>query len=882
MTEEVATLRHGSWGSGDSLQSGQRRTTGATISPSFEAMTTRQTALDGLPPLPIDAVLPQLASALEGPGAAVVIAPPGAGKTTRIPLALLDAPWRGEGRILVLEPRRLAARAAATQMARLLGERAGETVGYRVRHDSKVSARTRIEVVTEGILTRMLQEDPGLDGIAAVCFDEFHERHLTTDLGLALTLESRAVLREDLRLIVMSATLDPAPVAARLGEAPVIVSEGRAYPVETRWRPVREGTSLPLAVAQAIRETWREVDGDCLVFLPGIAEIRRTEQAIIELPPPGPHEVAVLHGALALEAQDAVLRPRTDRRRIILSTAIAESSVTLEGVRMVVDAGRSRIPRFDPRSGMTRLATVRVSQQSADQRRGRAGRVAPGRCVRLWSEGEHAALPVRAVPEILESDLTALALELACAGISDASTLRWMDAPPSGALARGRALLTDLGALARDGRATPHGHAMAALGVSPRLAHLVLAGAARGEGRLACEIAALLAERDVLRREAADLDPDLTTRIEAVRGMHRAQVDGARLERVRTEARALQREIPAASVGARERDEPIDPILVGELVALAYPDRVAARRGGEGARYLLRNGRGARLDRPGHLARVPFLAIADLDGEASESRIWLAAPLDEAALRRAAGAGITTARTVTWDAVAQQVRATEREQLGAIVLKERPAADVSTAELTVVWIDAVRTEGLALLPWSEHATRLRTRLAFAHAIDPTTYPDVSDDALLETLETWLTPMLPGVTRLNDLARLDLTSALVDGLPWAARARLDLLAPTHLEVPSGSRIPIDYTDPAAPVLAVRLQEVFGWTETPRIGEGRVPLTLHLLSPAHRPVQVTKDLAGFWKTTYFDVRKDLRGRYPRHPWPEDPLSAPATRRAKPRGT
>ena len=858
------------------------RTTSATVSPTFDGMPSRPAPLADLPPLPIDAVMGRIVAALEHQGAVVVVAPPGAGKTTRIPLALLDAPWRGESRILVLEPRRLAARAAATQMARLLGEPVGQTVGYRVRHDSKVSARTRIEVVTEGILTRMLQEDPGLDGVAALCFDEFHERHLTTDLGLALALESRAVLREDLRLVVMSATLDPAPVAAQLGDAPVIVSEGRAYPVETRWRPVREGIVLPLAVAQAIREHWTLIDGDCLVFLPGIAEIRRTEQAIIESPPSGPHQVQILHGSLALEEQDAVLRPRGAVRRIILSTAIAESSVTLEGVRMVVDAGRSRVPRFDRRSGMTRLATVKVSQQSADQRRGRAGRVAPGLCVRLWSEGEHASLPVRAVPEILESDLTALALELACAGITDASTLRWMDPPPAGALARGQALLADLGALDSPGRVTAHGRAMAALGVTPRLAHLVLAGAARGEGRLACEIAALLAERDVLRRDAADLDPDLTTRVEAVRGMHRGSVDGARLERVRAEVRLLQRELPRDASAVRTRDEAIDPLLVGELVALAYPDRVAARRGGEGARYLLRNGRGARLERPGHLARAPFLAIADLDGDPMESRIWLSAPLDEAALRRTGAAGIVTERAVTWDAALQQIRATERETLGAIVLKERPRTDVTDEEIVSVWLEAVRREGITLLPWSEKVTMLRERLAFAHTIDPAAYPDVSDAALLSALKDWLAPMLSGIRRLSDLTRVDLATALLGRLPWPARARLDVLAPTHLEVPSGSRIPIDYADPSAPVLAVRLQEVFGWTETPRIGEGRVPVTLHLLSPAHRPVQVTKDLAGFWRSTYFEVRKDLRGRYPRHPWPEDPLNAPATKRAKPRGT
>ncbi len=853
------------------------------------------------PPLPIDAVLPEVLRALDARGAAVLVAPPGAGKTTRLPLALLDAPWAAGQRILVLEPRRIAARAAAAQMARLLGEEPGATVGYRVRHESRVGARTRVEVVTEGILTRMVQDDAALDGVAAVLFDEFHERHLTADLGLALTLESRAVLRPDLRVAVMSATLEAAPVAALLDDAPTIVSEGRTFPVETRWRPPRAGTPPALAVAAAVREAWTATTGDLLVFLPGIAEIERTRRALLEADPPprdagtavaadagradaggragglGDAEVLTLHGGLTLAEQDRVLRRRGAQRRVVLSTAIAESSVTLEEVRVVIDSGFARTPRFDPRSGMTRLETTRVSQASADQRRGRAGRVAPGVCVRLWSEAEQGALPARAVPEILEADLAPLALELACAGVRDASALRWLDAPPAGALAQARSLLTDLGALDADGRATPHGRAMAALGVAPRLAHLVLVGAARGAATLACEVAALLAERDLLGREAAALDADLRTRLLALRERGAADIDRARAERVRLEARALGR-----ALGPDARDDAEDVERVGTLVALAYPDRIAMRRAGEGARFLLRNGRGARLEAPGALARAPFLAIADLDGVAPESRIWLAAPLDETEARAALGAAVVTEREVTWDARTEAVRATERERAGALVFRERPLRDVDAEEVTDALLGAVRSAGLASLPWSPAALALRARLAFAHRVAPDDYPDVSDAALLAGLDAWLRPAATGARRRADLARLDLGAALLDRLPWPARRALDELAPTHLEVPSGSRVPVDYGDPAAPVLAVRLQEVFGLAETPRLGRGRVPVTMHLLSPAHRPVQVTRDLASFWRSGYFEVRKDLKGRYPRHHWPDDPLTAQATRRAKPRGT
>ncbi len=806
------------------------------------------------------------------------MAPPGAGKTTRLPLALLDEPWVAGQRILVLEPRRIAARAAATQMARLLGEEPGETVGYRVRHETRVGPRTRIEVVTEGILTRMVQGDASLEGIAAVIFDEFHERHLTADLGLALTLESRAVLRPDLRIVVMSATLEASPISALLDGAPVIASAGRSFSVETRWCPPRAGVPVALAVANAVRDSWAANDGDVLVFLPGIAEIDRVRRNLAAGGTLGDAELLLLHGGLTLAEQDQVLRRRSERRRVVLSTAIAESSVTLDAVRVVVDSGLARLPRFSPRTGMTRLETTRVSQASADQRRGRAGRVAPGVCVRLWSEGDHQSLPARTVPELLEADLAPLALELACAGIADAEALRWLDRPPAGALAQGRALLTDLGALDHGGRVTEHGRAMAALGIAPRLAHLVLIGGAGGAATLACEVAALLSERDILRPDSAAYDHDLRTRVDALRDRARGvEVDRGRVDRVRQEARALRRSLAANASDVHE-----DPARAGALIALAYPDRIAMRRSGEAPRYQLRNGRGARLELAEPLGREKFLAIAELDGDPAESRIWLAAPLDEDEVRAALGAAIIVEREVAWDARTESVRAVERERAGALVLRERVPRDVAPAEITDALVSKLRSAGVGMLPWSSAAVALRSRLAFAHAIAPADFADVSDAALDARLDEWLRPAIGAAKRLSDIARLDLGAALVDALPWKARARLETLAPTHFAVPSGSRIPIDYADPAAPVLAVRLQEMFGLLETPRVGEGRVPLTIHLLSPAHRPVQVTRDLESFWRSGYFEVRRDLKARYPRHHWPDDPVLAVATKRVKPRGT
>jgi ATP-dependent helicase HrpB len=835
--------------------------------------------LSNAPPLPIDAVLPALQEALRTHAQAVLVAAPGAGKTTRVPLALLDAPWRNDGRILVLEPRRLAARAAAEQMSRLLGEPVGRTVGYRVRLESRISAATRVEVITEGIFTRMVQEDPSLDGVSAVLFDEFHERHLTSDLGLALALESRQVLREDLRLVVMSATLEAAPVASLLArasarEAPIIVSEGRSFPVSTEYRPPRDGVPFARSVAQVVHAARREHDGDVLVFLPGIGELQRVRTTLEEDAETA--HIQLLHGSLALDEQDRVLRPREAGPRIVLSTAIAESSVTLDGVRVVVDAGLARVPRYDPRSGMTRLETVRVSQASADQRRGRAGRTAPGHCIRLWDDAQQASLPQRSTPEILEADLTPLALELACVGVADASSLAWLDQPPAGALAQGRALLRELAALDAAGRVTAHGRAMAALGIAPRLAHLVLLAAEQGMATLGCEVAALLAERDILRRESAEHDADLASRVDALRGRRRDGVDAARAQRVRQEAQALRRSLSAAS------DANEDIAALGAVVALAYPDRIAQRRSGEAQRYLLRNGRGALFAKPQPLGRSAFLAIADLDGDANESRIWLAAALDEADLRRATATSISTTRLVEWDESSERVRAAEVESLGAIVLRERPLRDVMPGDVAQALLGAARKRGVAALPWSDADMAIRARLHFAQRHIGSPYADVSDAALLARIEQWLGPLLGDARRWADLAKIALGDALLGELPWAARERLDRVAPTHIEVPSGSRIRVDYSDAEQPLLAVKLQECFGLTETPRLAEGRVPVTMHLLSPAGRPVQVTKDLASFWRSGYFEVRKDLKGRYPRHPWPDDPLSAPATRRAKPRGT
>ena len=838
-----------------------------------------------MPELPIEHVIPELRAALRERTSAVLQAPPGAGKTTRVPLALLDEPWLAGAKIVMLEPRRLAARAAAGFMARTRGEGVGETVGYRVRMDTRVGPRTRVEVVTEGVLARMLQSDPALEGVGLVIFDEFHERSLHADLGLALCLQSQGVLREDLRVLVMSATLDGQAVARLLGDAPLVTSEGRAFPVETRYLGRRAEVRPAAAAASATRRALDEEGGDVLVFLPGAGEIRQAEEILREGGgPAGGVEIFPLHGTLPPEAQDRAIAPSPPgRRKVVLSTSIAETSLTIEGVRVVVDAGLSRVPRFSPRTGMTRLETTRVSRASADQRRGRAGRVGPGVCYRLWDE--HDALLAHSAPEITEADLAPLALELAEWGVADPAELAWLDPPPAAAFSQARELLRELGALDGEGAITPHGRRMAGMALHPRLAHMALRAAEMGHGALACELAALLSERDVLRSDAgAPGDADLRLRLEVMRdaeaGRVPAFVRGMRVDRegVRralAEARHWRRALRTGS-GV------IDPEAGGVVLALAYPDRIAQRRPGAAGRYLLRNGRGAALAHPQALGEAAYLVAAELGDAGRESRIFLAAPLNQADLEAHFGEQVETAEEVVWDADARTVRARRRERLGAIVLREAPLREPNPELVVAALLEGIGRAGLEVLPWSDGARRVRERIAFLHRLDPAGWPDVSDAALLGGLEEWLGPYLHGARSGDALSRLDLAEILLNALPWDRRAALDEMAPTHLVVPSGSRIPIDYSDPGSPVLAVRLQEMFGLAETPRVARGSVPLTLHLLSPAHRPVQVTRDLAGFWKGSYFDVRKDLRGRYPKHHWPEDPMQAAPTARAKPRGT
>jgi ATP-dependent helicase HrpB len=829
--------------------------------------------------LPIDPVLPSIRQALDRHQALVLQAPPGAGKTTVVPPALRDAAWLADRSIVVLEPRRLAARAAAFRIAELAGEPVGESVGYRMRGESRVSARTRIEVVTEGILTRRLQHDPTLDGVGLVIFDEFHERSLDADLGLALVARSRELVRGDLRILIMSATLDGTSVARLLGGAPIITSEGRSYPVETRHQSPRAGSRFEQTVTAAVMDALAREEGDILVFLPGAAEIHRVEMLLAEREL-GPAVITPLFGALAPEAQDRAIRPDPlGRRKIVLSTSIAETSLTIEGVRVVVDSGYARVPRFAPTVGMTRLDTVRVSKASADQRRGRAGRIAPGVCYRLWDEHETLHLLEQSPPEILHADLAPLALDLAAAGVSDPAELQWLDAPPAAAFAQAREILIELDALGAGGRITPRGLEMAALPIHPRLAHMLLGARAIGAARLACDVAALLSDRDILRGRDGPADADLSLRLEALRhpaSLHgAADVDRDVARRVRAESDRLARQL-GAGVATRDADE---HDLLGPLLALAYPDRVAQRRPGTRARFVLRNGRGAELSGAQSLSASPYLVAATLDDRRPEARIHLAAPVTTDDVRATFADQITTGDVIEFDEPSAGVVARRQERLGAIVLRDVALERPDPERVRAVMLDAIRRRGVAALSWSVGAQRLRERIAFIGHHDPG-WPDTSDGALQRTLDQWLGPRLDDVRRLADLDRVDLAEALASMLDWRRRRELDELAPTHAVMPTGSRIPIDYGNPDAPSVSVRIQEVFGLTESPTVLRGRVPLTMELLSPAHRPVQVTRDLAGFWRTSYFDVRKDLRGRYPKHEWPEDPLTATPTKRAKPR--
>lgn len=818
-------------------------------------------------PLPIDAALPELIEALRAGGTAVLQAPPGAGKTTRVPLAILDANLAPD-RIVMLEPRRLAARAAAERMAETLGEKTGQTVGYRIRGEARTSAATRIEVVTEGILTRMIQSDPGLDGIGAVIFDEFHERSLNADLGLALTQEIRGALRPDLLLIVMSATLDAAPAAALIG-APTVTSEGRAFPVETRWldAPLRPGARLEPDVAGLILRALAETEGSLLAFLPGEGEIRRTE-ALLKDRVPADCTLRPLYGAMAFAAQRAAIAPAAEGRKVVLATSIAETSLTIDGVTVVVDAGRARRARFSPASGMTRLVTERVTRAEADQRRGRAGRTAPGLCYRLWTKGEEGALAAFPPAEIETADLTGFALELALWGAREAEGLAFLTAPNPGAFAEARALLTELGALDAAGAITAHGRALAALPLHPRLGHMLITA-----GPAAAPLAALLADRDPLPRAAPS---DLTLRLEALAdpkryaARHPWEPDRGALERIRTEARRLAALAPRSAPA----HEP------AEMAALAYPDRIGLRRPGEAPRYLLSGGKGAVFDAADPLARSRLIVATDLDGDPREARIRQAIPITEAALRALFAPLIHGREICEWSKRERRVTARRQEVLGAIALDDRTWPEAPPEAIARAAIEGVRDLGLEALNFSPAARRLRARIELLRA-EGTTLPDCSDAGLLATLEDWLAPHLTTCRSAADLARIDLLDPLRARLDGDQQQALDRLAPAHFETPLGRRVPIDY-DGEAPSITLRLQELFGVTSHPTIGPRRLPLRITLLSPGQKPVQTTMDLPGFWASSYADVRKDMRGRYPRHPWPEDPTRADPTTRAKPRGT
>lgn len=809
--------------------------------------------------LPIDPVLPDLLAALDRDGAAVLVAPPGAGKTTRVPPALLGAGWRGDGRILVLEPRRLAARAAARRMAETLGEDVGRTVGFRVRMESRVSAATRIEVVTEGVFTRMIVDDPSLDGVAAVLFDEAHERSLDGDLGLALAIEARGALRPDLRLLVMSATIDGARFAALLGgvdgAAPVIESEGRAFPVETRHRPRDARTRLEDAVADAVMAALAEEPGSILAFLPGQGEITRTAERLAGRLP-ADVDLAPLYGTLDGAAQDRAIRPSPPgRRKVVLATSIAETSITIDGVRVVVDGGLARKPRYEPATGLTRLETVRVSRAAADQRRGRAGRTQPGVCIRLWEAGRTAALSPHDRPEILDSDLSGLVLDLAAWGVTDPSSLAFLEPPPAPAWREAVDLLVSLDALDATGRLTAEGEALRKLPLPPRLAHMLHRAADEGRAGLAADLAVLLSERGL----GGD-DVDLRERLRRFSRERGRRADDAR--------RLADRLV--SSVGGGRGDGDVE--FAGAVLALAFPERLAQARGGPG-KFRLANGRGAVLDPADALAREPFLAVADLSGSAEAARILAAAPISRAEIERAFASRIETAETMSFDAASGSVRGRRTRRLGRLVLAEETIPAIGEAA-TAALMTVIKDHGLDRLPWTPALRRLRERAGFLHRHAVAGWPDVSDAGLAASADAWLAPYLPGKTRFSDIRPAELEAALTALFPAGGERLLDRLVPDRLDTPGIRSVPIDYgRDP--PVAAVRVQDLFGLDRHPTVADGKVLIVLELLSPANRPIQVTADLPGFWRGSWTAVRADLRGRYPKHAWPEDPLTAPPVR-------
>jgi ATP-dependent helicase HrpB len=837
---------------------------------------------------------------------AVLQAPTGAGKSTLVPLALLQEPFVDGRKLLMLEPRRLAARAVAARMASLLGERVGDTVGYRMRLDTRVSRATRIEVVTEGVLTRLLQEDPALEQVACLIFDEYHERSLAADLGLALALDARRELGGSFRVLIMSATLDGERVAALLGDAEVVSVPGRAFAVELRYLgralpllpppPGAPGTrfggaeSLERNVSTAVQRALGESAGDVLVFLPGAGEIRRVERLLLEAGLPAAVTLMPLYGDMSAAAQDAVLAPAAAGcRKVVLATNIAETSLTIPDVTAVVDSGLVRRSQFDPATGMSRLVTARISRAASEQRAGRAGRVAPGICYRLWGEGAHASLAAATNPEILDADLAPLALELARWGANDAARLQWLDAPPAATLQQARDLLARLEALNAQGRMTALGRDMARLPVHPRLAHMLLAARGLDAVPLAAQLAALLSERDLLRAGAggAARDPDIRSRLELLRGEPRsaaaaAEGDRNTVERVQRASRALEAAVRALPGASRSGRKPAAPLLLaGALLALAFPDRIGQRREGGEGRYLLANGRGAAFAGAVSLAREEFIVALELDDREREARIDLAAPLSRALLEQLFEAHIVTEERFGWEIRSGAVIARRVRQLDALVLEDlqRPAADDDRA--VAAMLEGVRQCGIEALPWDADARSLQARMEFVRSLqrrDLADWPASDATALAASLDQWLAPYLGGITRREQLARIPLSEALRGRLSGAQQRALETLAPRELPVPSGSRIRIDYEDANAPCISVRLQEVFGLMETPRIADGAKPVTFKLLSPAQRPVQITRDLAGFWRSSYLEVRKDMRGRYPKHHWPENPLQAAPTRGAR----
>jgi ATP-dependent helicase HrpB len=848
-------------------------------------------------PLPIDAVLDELARTLASRNAAVLVAPPGAGKTTRVPLALLDAPWVGTKKIIVLEPRRIAARASAERMAKSLGERAGETVGYRVRFGSKVSRATRIEVVTEGVFSRQILGDPELDGVAAVLFDEFHERSLDADLGLALARDTQVGLREDLRILVMSATLDGARVAKLLGEAPVVASEGRAFPVETRYLGRKADAPLERQIADAIATALRADPGSVLAFLPGAAEIRRTQNFLAERIHDAGIEIAPLFGALDAGVQDRAIAPAPPGcRKVVLATSIAETSLTIEGVRIVVDSGLARVPRYEPDIGLTRLETVRASRAAVDQRRGRAGRTEPGICYRLWDEPQTASLPAYTQPEILSADLSSLLLDCAQWGVSDPMTLAFLDPPPAPALKEARSLLGELGALGADGRITDEGKRLRALALPPRLSRMIVDSQAFGEAEAAAEIAAVLTERG-LGGDSVDLDArldqfrrDRSQRAQSARDLARrwaAQISSSPSS-LAGEGRGGG-STTAVGVRGTPKPNPSSPVAApqgggelstGLMLAFAFPDRVARNRGN--GSFVLANGRGAAVEQISALARAPYIAVGELTGTAASGRILLAAPISQVEIELHFADHIETADEISFDRGAMGLRARRKRTLHAITLSEAPLALSPSLDTAKIFAEGLLAAGLDRLPWSKAAKQWRDRVMFLRKAEGESWPDLSDDALAAHRDDWLVPVLSDKTALKDLSAGDLSDALMTLLPWDLRTRLEREAPTHFEAPTGTMLAIDYEAEQGPTIAVRLQELFGLNTHPSIAKGAVPLVLELLSPAQRPVQVTRDLPGFWRGSYAAVRTDLRGRYPRHPWPEDPATALPTRRVKPRGT